>query len=82
VAKVKKTYNLDERSAAMITEFSDALHMSASAFVSMMATQIGQVVTSLEKPSVVDEVNRRLAESCEKVEVGEKESGAGNSGCD
>lgn len=44
MAKVKKTYNLDERVALQIEEYAGALGVSASAFVSLMVSQIGQVL--------------------------------------
>jgi hypothetical protein len=44
VATVKKTYSLDEKSAAMIDKYSKELGLSASAFVSLMVTQIDQVL--------------------------------------
>jgi len=43
--KVKKTYNLDERVAKDIEEYAKAFGVSASAFVSLMVSQIGQVLT-------------------------------------
>jgi len=45
VAKVKKTYSLDARVAEQIDEYADAFGMSASAFVSLMVSQIGHVLT-------------------------------------
>lgn len=44
VAKVKKVYSLDEEIADLIERYSDELHLSASGFVSLMVTQIDQVL--------------------------------------
>ena len=44
MATVKKTYSLDERSADLIDEYAKEFHISSSAFVSMMVTQIAQVL--------------------------------------
>jgi hypothetical protein len=46
--KVRKTYTLDERSAAAIERYAHEFHISASAFVSLMVTQIDQVLTGLQ----------------------------------
>jgi len=42
---VKRSYSLDERSAEMIDKYSKELGLSASAFVSLMVTQIDQVLS-------------------------------------
>lgn len=44
VAKVKKTYSLDERIAEQIDEYAQAIGVSASAFIAIMVSQIGQVL--------------------------------------
>lgn len=45
--KVKKSFSIDERSAELIKVYAGELHLSESAFVSMMVTQIDQVIRSL-----------------------------------
>lgn len=40
MAKVKKTYSLDEEVVAKISELASALHLSDSAFLSMVVSQI------------------------------------------
>lgn len=45
MAKVKKTYSLDEKVAKQIDEYAAAFGVSASAFISLMVSQIGQVLT-------------------------------------
>ena len=47
MATVKKTYSLDERSVALIDRYARELHISSSAFVSMLVAQVTEVVTSL-----------------------------------
>lgn len=42
---VKRSYSLDEQSAELIDKYSKELGLSASAFVSMMVTQIDQVLS-------------------------------------
>lgn len=44
MAKVKKTYSLDDRVAEQIDEYAQAFGVSSSAFVSLMVSQIGQVL--------------------------------------
>jgi len=44
VAKVKKTYSLDDKVADQIEGYAKALGISASAFISIMVAQIGQVL--------------------------------------
>jgi len=44
MAKVKKTYSLDERVAEQIEEYAQSFGVSASAFVSLMVSQINQVL--------------------------------------
>lgn len=61
MAKVKKTYNLDERVAKEIEEYATAFGVSASAFVSLMVSQIGQVL----KMAPRDEEKREPGESGE-----------------
>lgn len=49
MAKVKKTYSLDEKVATQIDEYAAAFGVSASAFVSLMVSQIGQVLKLAEQ---------------------------------
>lgn len=44
MAKVKKTISIDEEAWAQIETYAGALHLSPSAFVSLMVTQIDQVL--------------------------------------
>jgi len=44
MARVKKMYSMDEKVAAQIDEYAAALGISASAFVALMVSQIGQVL--------------------------------------
>lgn len=44
MAKVKKTYSLDEKVADQIEEYGAALGVSSSAFISLMVAQVGQVL--------------------------------------
>lgn len=44
MAKVKKTYSLDDRIAEQIDEYAAALGISASALISLMVSQVGQVL--------------------------------------
>jgi DNA primase large subunit len=73
VANVKKNFSMPERSAQLIEQYAKEVGLSQSAFVSLMVTQINQVVKSLPKLDMVSEVNARLSE---------KESDTGPSGDD
>lgn len=42
---VRKTYSLDQRSAELIEQYAGELHLSESAFVSLMVTQIDRVLS-------------------------------------
>jgi hypothetical protein len=71
VAKVKKTYSLEERSADLITVYARAVGISPSAFVALMVTQISQVLTTL--PGL--ELELALEEEKEKREAGRSGDG-------
>jgi len=45
---VKKTFSMPEKSARKIEEYSKALGLTESGFVSLMVNQIGQVLTGLD----------------------------------
>lgn len=44
MAKVKKTYSLDEEVAARLSEYAEELHVSDSGFVTLMVMQLDQVL--------------------------------------
>lgn len=44
MARIKKTYSMDERVAEQIDEYAAALGLSPSAFIAVMVSQIGQVL--------------------------------------
>jgi hypothetical protein len=52
VANVKKNFSMPERSAQLIEQYAKEVGLSQSAFVSLMVTQINQVVKSLPKKAI------------------------------
>lgn len=65
MAKVKKTYSLDEEVVEKVKELAGLLHLSESAFVSLMISQIGSAVTVTAQRSAEALEKREGGEECE-----------------
>lgn len=63
MATRKKTYSLDERSIVQIEDYARQLHISSSAFVSLMVTQIANTMTMLDDVPYDGEEKRDTGDS-------------------